>query len=126
MLIRDHSSHSPKNRCRGGLAPAQVRRAIEAMEASLAAGVSLAELAATAGLSTPHFCRAFRQSTGLPPHRYQIALRIERAQQRLALGRESVADVAAAVGYGDPAYFSRLFRDQVGVSPSAWRRLHRV
>lgn len=121
MLIRDHSSHSSENACRGGLSPAQTGRAIEALAASLATGIGLAELAATAGLSAPHFCRAFRQSTGLPPHRYQIALRIERAQEMLGRG-DSIATVAAAVGYDDPAYFSRLFHRQIGTTPTAYRR----
>lgn len=121
MLIRDHSSQSLVNGCRGGLAPAQTRRAIEAMHATLTSGIGLADLAAAAGLSAPHFCRAFRQSTGLPPHRYQIALRIERAQQLLAVGSISIADVASAVGYDDPAYFSRLFRNETGTAPSTYR-----
>lgn len=86
---------------------------------------TLTELAALCDLSPFHFCRAFRAATGLPPHQYQMALRMERARALLADTRLSIAEVGTAVGYDDPAYFSRLFRRQTGVTPSEWRNAKR-
>ena len=83
---------------------------------------TLAELAALCRLSPHHFCRAFKAATGLPPHRYQIVMRMERARAMLLSSPFSIAEVGAAVGYDDPAYFSRLFTRETGVSPSRWRR----
>src|SRR5262249_26290988 len=57
---------------KGGLAGWQLRRAVELMEADLARGPSLHRLADEVGLSASHFCTAFRQSTGLPPHKYLL------------------------------------------------------
>ncbi len=121
LLVKHHSTANSARIARGGLAPFVVRRVVDYLEAHLADAVALADLANLAGLSAPHFCRAFAESTGLAPHRYQIAMRIERATQLLANPKNSIADVAIAVGYDDPAYFSRLFANQTGLSPRSWR-----
>ncbi|HEY6963687.1 MAG TPA: AraC family transcriptional regulator [Erythrobacter sp.] len=121
VLVRHHSTAAPSRTAKGGLAPAMVRRVVEYLAAHLAEQVTLAELAGLAGVSAPHFCRAFADSTGLSPHRYQIALRIEKAMQLLEDSKLPIADVGCAVGYDDPAYFSRLYAHQTGLSPRAWR-----
>lgn len=120
-LVRLHSTAIPARPARGGLAPAVVRRVVDYLVAHLAEPVTLAELAQLAGVSAPHFCRAFAESTGVAPHRYQIALRINKATALLASTQLSIADIGCAVGYDDPAYFSRLFAHQTGLSPQAWR-----
>lgn len=74
------------------------------------------------GLLPSHFCLAFRASTGLPPHRFQIVKRIERARDLLLDPNLSVAGIAQAVGYDDSAYFSRLFSRETGVTPRQWRQ----
>jgi AraC-like DNA-binding protein len=104
------------------LPPRALRLCIERLGSVGAETVSITELAALCRLSPHHFCRAFKTATGLPPHRYQILLRMERARILLGNAAVSVADVGAAVGYDDAAYFSRLFARETGVSPSAWRR----
>jgi len=111
---------------RGGLAPWQVKRVTSHLNEHLAEDVSLADLAALVGLSTFHFCRAFKQSTGLPPHRWQVARRIERARELLESSNLPVTEVAARVGYDDPTLLARAFRKAVGVSPSDYRRAHRA
>ncbi len=125
-LLRRHSTASGAagagRPARGGLAPWQVRRVADFLQENLAADVSLAELAALVGLSPHHFCRAFRQSTGLPPHRWQLARRMERAGELLLSTDLPVAAVAAAVGYADPGQFSAAFRRATGRTPSAFRR----
>jgi AraC family transcriptional regulator len=107
---------------RGGLAPWQVRRVAEHVEANLASDISLAELARLVGLSPNHFCTAFRISLGDPPHRHLARRRVARARELLADPRLSVTDVALAVGFGSSAHFATAFKAQVGSTPTAYRR----
>jgi AraC family transcriptional regulator len=79
-------------------------------------------LAAIARLSPYHFCRAFKEAIGEPPHRYQIRGRVEQAKRLLAKPTLSVSDVAAAIGYGSQGRFSALFRQITGHSPRDYRR----
>jgi AraC family transcriptional regulator len=111
-----------ENHKRGGLSPAQLRRSIEYLKANLAREVSLIELAAIARLSTFHFARSFKASTGLPPFAYQRRLRALEAQRLLAHTDLGVRAVAHAVGYATPQAFSRMFRAETGVAPLEWVR----
>lgn len=104
------------------LAPKALAMSKQLLEADGTQNVTLTELASLCGLSPFHFCRAFKAATGLPPHRYQIVARMERARDLLLNTRLTIAEAGAAVGYDDPAYFSRLFARETGTSPSNWRR----
>ncbi len=106
----------------GGLAMWQVRRATERIADMLSESISLEELAASVNLSPFHFSRAFKRSTGLPPHRYQLMLRIEKAKELLSTTQMSIAEVALAVGYDSPRALARLFARELKVSPNAFRR----
>lgn len=122
LLVMESGKHKIKPPQRGGLAPWQVRRATEMIAQSEGPNVSLNELAAGVGMSTFHFCRAFKQSTGVAPHRYQTRLRLERAQALLADRRLSIIEVALSVGYDTPQGLARLFQRELGISPREWRR----
>lgn len=74
------------------------------------------------GLSERSFKRRFRQCTGLTPIHYVHLLRLEEAKQWLETASEPIESVAAAVGYEDPSFFSRLFRREVGMTPAQYRR----
>lgn len=104
------------------LAPWQLRRVTEFMRANLAETLQLSQLAAISGLSTSHFGRAFKGSTGLPPHRWHLNLRIDQARTMLTEAGASLADVACATGFADQSHFTRVFSKIVGISPGAWRR----
>lgn len=110
----------------GGLAPWQVRRCKELMQELLAQDLTLAAMAAEVGLSQFHFARAFKQSMGIPPHAFQIRLRMERAQQLLLDTDCSVTEIAFDVGYESSQALARSFRKFAGCTPSDFRRAVRV
>jgi AraC family transcriptional regulator len=85
----------------GGLAPWQERRAKEILLANLAGGLSVKELARECGLSTAHFCRAFRRSVGVAPHKWLIEQRIVLSKEKLRDDRLSLTDVALVCGFSD-------------------------
>ena len=105
-----------------GLAPWQLRRVVEYLDAHLPERVDLAHLAALAGLSQSHFSRAFKASTGMAPYRWQLDARIRRAQALLIDTSASLDDVAEATGFADAVHFGRTFRKLTGATPAAWRR----
>ena len=100
---------------------AAVRRARRLLEERWAEPVTLAELAAHAGLSRFELARTFRAQVGLPPHAFQLDLRIARARALLAAG-DSPAAVAAACGFCDQAHLTRVFKRAVGVTPGRYAR----
>lgn len=106
---------------RGGLTPVQLRRVTEHLADRMDRRVSVADLAAVAGLSESWFAHAFKQATGLPPHRWQLRLRVERARDLLAQGH-SPAEVAVRTGFADQAHLTRSFRSVTGTTPAAWRK----
>jgi AraC family transcriptional regulator len=106
----------------GGLSPMALRRVIERLRADSDADVSLTALAADAGLSRFHFCRAFKESTGLSPHAWLRQHRLEQAMNMLRDTDESVVSIAAALGYSSQTAFAAAFRKLTSETPSEWRR----
>ncbi|MDY0884961.1 helix-turn-helix transcriptional regulator [Dongia soli] len=106
----------------GGLSPKVLLRAIERLRSGSDADVSLDALASDAGLSRFHFCRAFKESTGLSPHAWLRQHRLEQAMNMLRDTDESVVSVAAALGYASQTAFAAAFRKLTGETPSDWRR----
>jgi AraC family transcriptional regulator len=107
---------------RGGLAAWQERTVVAYVEDHLAEPISLATLAQLARLSPYHFSRAFKQSFGLPPHRFHTSRRIERAKTLLAKPAQSVTDIGLTVGFSDTSSFTAAFRRTTGQTPSSFRR----
>jgi AraC family transcriptional regulator len=107
---------------RGGLAPKTLLRAIERLRSDSDMDVSLAALAADAGLSRFHFCRAFKESTGLSPHAWLRQHRLEQAMNMLRDTDASIVSVAAELGYASQTAFAAAFRKLTGETPSDWRR----
>jgi AraC-like DNA-binding protein len=104
-----------------GREPGAVRRAREFLEADPARPATLRELASVSGLSMYRLARAFRAAVGLPPHGYQVQLRILRAKALLRAGLP-VADTAAACGFYDQAHLTGQFKRHVGVTPGVYAR----
>jgi AraC family transcriptional regulator len=107
---------------RGGLAAWQERTVGSYIEEHVAEHIPLATLAQLVRLSPYYFCRAFKQSFGLPPHRYHNDRRIELAKTLLAKPMSSVTDVGLAVGFSETSSFTAAFRKATGLTPTAFRR----
>jgi AraC family transcriptional regulator len=109
---------------KGGLATWQERQAKHMLLADLTGNTSLASIAAACGLSPSHFARAFRNSTGMPPHAWLNQARVERAKVLLRLRGQSLSDISFECGFVDQSHFTRVFLRQVGVTPGVWRKSH--
>ncbi len=109
--------------CNGGLTARQSARVLDYMREHLAETIALSELAGLVGLSPWHFARAFRQSHGLPPHRYLTRLRLEKARELLEHSHFSITDIAMMTGYSSQ-HLARHFRHHLGCSPREYRRLN--
>ena len=82
-------------------------------------------LARVSGVSAAHFARSFKEAFGVPPHRYLLTRRIERATALLRDGELSITDIAFSTGWNSLGTFGRVFRDVTGESPSAVRARER-
>ena len=107
---------------RGGLAAWQQRTVVAYIEEHLAESISLATLAQLVRLSPFYFCRAFKQSFGMPPHRFHTSRRIECAKTLLAKPAPSVTDIGFTVGYSQTSSFTAAFRKATGLTPTAYHR----
>jgi AraC family transcriptional regulator len=106
----------------GGMAPSTLRRCIALMEARLEGDLRLDELACEAGLSTSHFIRSFRQSTGKTPYQFLLDWRVQRAQTLMRDPRASLAEVARSTGFANQHHLARVFRRITGTTPTTYRR----
>jgi AraC family transcriptional regulator len=107
---------------KGGLAPGQIRRVLEYIEAHLTGELGLVELAAIVELSPHYFGEAFRISTGRSPHRYVMERRIEWARDLLRDADCPIGDIAYAAGFSSQSHFTANFRRVTGVTPGRFRR----
>jgi AraC family transcriptional regulator len=107
---------------RGGLAAWQQRIVVAYIEEHLAEQIPLATLAQLAHLSPHYFCRAFKQSFGMPPHRYHTSRRIERAKILLADRALSVTDIGLTLGFSETGSFTATFRKATGLTPTGYHR----
>ena len=99
----------------------KLKRVLTMLNDDLTKNPTLADLAGAVDLSPFHFARAFRADMGVPPHRYLMSQRIERAKTLLVKTRLSIIEIAATVGYEDPGHFAKVFRQIVGLGPRKFR-----
>jgi AraC family transcriptional regulator len=107
---------------KGGLGLRQQRIVTAYIEEHLREKISLGVLAELAHLSPHHFCRAFKQSLGMPPHRYHMSRRIERAKALLAERSLSVTEIAMSLGFSETSSLSSAFRKSTGLTPRGYQR----
>ena len=105
---------------RGGLPAFTLRRLHDFIVAHLDKPISIADMAACAGLSPYHFARAFKRSTGESPHAYVLRQRISLAKTILANG-QSLIEAATLCGFSSQSHFTARFRAQTGITPGQFR-----
>lgn len=128
LAFKEHVMHvygrmrRPFRTTSGGLAPWQERRAKELIAANLGGDVPIADLARQCRLSRSHFVRAFKATTGLPPHRWLTLRRIASAKMMMRDTTIPLATIAAECGFAHASHFAKVFSTFVGTTPTDWRR----
>jgi AraC-like DNA-binding protein len=117
LLARHSTANIPLSR--DGNEDSVVRRSKKFLDEHYADPVPLRELARLTGLSPYHLNRSFCRQVGMPPHAYQLQVRISRAKSALRRG-SSIAGVALATGFADQSHFTRVFRRLVGDTPAQY------
>jgi len=105
----------------GALPLSRLRRVTEYIESHLDQALTLAQLGGVVYMSPYHFARLFQRRTGLPPHRFVVRARIERATRLLVAPEMSIAHISRTVGFRTPSHFSTVFRRVMGITPRAYR-----
>jgi two-component system response regulator YesN len=100
-------------------------RALEFIDERYASSLQLADVATAAQVSPAYLSRLFGEQMGASFVDYLTELRIERAERLIREGGQSIKEIAFAVGYQDPNYFSKIFRKAVGMSPSMYAEKER-
>ena len=96
----------------------RIRPAVQLMSQRMGERITLTDMAVACHMSDAHFCRLFRQITGVTPVRYLLDLRLQEAATMLRRTEKTVTQVACEVGFDDSGYFSKKFREQFGMTPS--------
>jgi AraC family transcriptional regulator len=120
LLNRYGRGHS--NRVARGLTHRQVQGVRDFICENLANDFSLSELASVTGISPSHFRVLFKQSVGLPVHKYVIKCRVEHAVELLSKGTIKLSDVALKSGFADQSHMSRWMRRFMGLTPGEVKR----
>ena len=126
LALRAHLAHrfagspAPGVQC-GKLSSWQLRRARAFLEAHLGENVSLSDIAGHCSLSAAHFARSFTRSMGMPPHRFLMMRRVERARELLVNTRLPLSEIAGQCGFADQSHLSKVFRRVLGVTPGSLR-----
>ena len=106
---------------KGGLPNWQLKRALELLETNQTKTPSLAEIAVPLRLHPTFFCRAFKQSTGLSPHRYLLEHRVNRAKEMMKDQKRTLTEIALNCGFSGSSQFSVVFKRITGISPRGYR-----
>jgi AraC family transcriptional regulator len=122
-LLRGYGSSTPAlPQYRGGLAPRQMRRVLDYIDAHLTDELGLVDLATIAGLSPNHFGEAFKTSVGKSPHRFVMERRVQHAMELLRNDERSIAEIAQAAGFSSQSRLTQNFRRVTGLTPGQFRR----
>ncbi len=119
-ILSRYSQNEREKKLRG-LAGWRLKRALDFIEQNLDTDIGLEELARNSDMTPHYFCRSFRQAVGMPPYRYLVNRRIERAKELLAETGKDVIEIALELGFSSHAHFSNTFRSAVGCAPTAYR-----
>ncbi|RED48610.1 helix-turn-helix domain-containing protein [Aestuariispira insulae] len=122
-LLKNHSDRARNLTVRGGLSPRDQRLLKDFIEAHLDQPLTLDDLADQIGLSPYHLARMFKLSFGIPPHKFVMAQRLERAEDLLRHSGMGLAEIALECGFSSQSHFSNSFKAAKGLTPRAFRTL---
>jgi AraC-like DNA-binding protein len=128
FAVRDHVAATygtfSKNTSRKewGLTPRQLRLVLEYIETKLCDDLTLANIAFSCAVSVSSLARGFKTAMGISPHHWVIKRRIALAQRLIYEGGTPLSEVAACCGFADQSHLTRVFTQNVGASPTTWRR----
>jgi AraC family transcriptional regulator len=121
LLTHYRATPQLRPKCVPRLSQRKLQRALEYIDSNLREDISLADVAATLSMSRGHFAHAFRQTIGLPPHRFVLARRIERAKSLLLETDLPITEIAHRIGCASHSHFSVLFHRATGQTPRDYR-----
>ena len=122
-LLRHYTTTPASDWPRTRLSPHKLRCAVDYIEENLGNPLTLAAIACAVALSPGHFAHAFREATGVTPHRYVVERRVERAKNLLRQSALPITEIADQVGCPSNSHFSVLFHRVTGVTPRQFRAL---
>ncbi len=117
--IQEALSHTEKS---GGEIRRMVRHAMAYIHEHFAEHITREDIALHIGVSKGYLSRSFRGELGISPITYLNRYRVNQAKLLLVANRQSIAEIAYAVGFPDRSYFSRVFRKEVGQTPKAYQK----
>jgi AraC family transcriptional regulator len=121
-LLRNYCTSTPRLRSySGGLSTKKLQQTINYIQAHLDEKLSLESIAIELNLSVHYFCELFTQSTGIPPYKYVLQQRVERAKQLLKQSQKPLADIALDCGFASQSHLNRHFHKLAGVTPKKYR-----
>lgn len=115
-------SSSLPSKASAGMPSLRLDRVMAFVDANIALDLGVSRLAAVAGMSPYYFCRSFKQSTGITPHRYVLQRRMEQAKRLLEQKPAHLLEIARRTGFSDQSQFTRVFHKIVGMTPSKYRK----
>src|ERR1700723_3642143 len=124
VLQTEKTNPTDTTRIRGGLSARKQGLVAEYIEQHLAEEISILALANIAKLSPHHFARAFRHSFGLPPHRYHMIRRMNRARDLMLRSTLPVTQIGVQIGFRETSSFTRAYRRYSGITQSEFRAQH--
>jgi AraC-like DNA-binding protein len=103
----------------------KVNKAKYLMESNIFGTINLLDISEQLGISTSRFNEIFKAYTSMTPYQYYIQAKIHKAESLLEQNELSIKEIAYKMGFDDQYYFSRLFKNKTGSSPSLWKKLSR-
>ena len=124
VLVQAYSLSTKASRpIKGGLTDVCLRNVTDFVRSTINEDISLADIAAVAGLSTTHFSHMFKKSLGQSPHQFVLQQRVQYSKELLLSLDLRMIDIALACGFKTQQHFARIFRKMCGLSPTEYQQL---